>query len=404
MLPPSVASDPLSVVTILAAAGGCGHLLGATRVGGALSGPVCAMAVTFALASSGVLPAASPSVSAAQLAAVQLATPLLLLEADLLAVGRRAGMMIPAFTLGSAGTTLGALVGAAVSRAPLIAAFGPEDGLKVAAALAAKNVGGGINFVAVAAALRLSPAPFAAALAVDNVMALVYFPLCTFLGRKEADPAAASRGGGGDGGDGDDASRLESSAAGAQLAGKQGLALALALLIVAASRAASRAVAPGSELPIATAIAVACATAAPKLLAPLASSASEMGSTCLFLFFASAGWTGGALGPALLAGGPALVRFLGALYAVHLAVVLGAGRALRRAFPSARLRGWLAPPRLLVGSNANIGGTATASTLAVGCGWPSLVAPSLLVGNLGNVVATPLGILLYALMRTFTFA
>jgi len=363
------------------------------------------MALTFGLATVGILqPGGTPAASALQQLSLQLATPLILLGADLRDAVSRCGPLLLSFIFAACATIAGASLGWTLSGAALQAALGSHDALAIASALLAKNVGGGINFVAVAAALRLSPAPFAAALAVDNVMALVYFPLCTFLGRKEADPAAASRGGGGDGGDGDDASRLESSAAGAQLAGKQGLALALALLIVAASRAASRAVAPGSELPIATAIAVACATAAPKLLAPLASSASEMGSTCLFLFFASAGWTGGALGPALLAGGPALVRFLGALYAVHLAVVLGAGRALHRAFPSARLRGWLAPPRLLVGSNANIGGPATASTLAVGCGWPSLVAPSLLVGNLGNVVATPLGILLYALMRTFTFA
>ena len=45
-------------------------------------------------------------------------------------------------------------------RAPLTAAFG-ADGLKVVAALAAKNIGGGINFVACAGVLLPAPAPLA---------------------------------------------------------------------------------------------------------------------------------------------------------------------------------------------------------------------------------------------------
>ena len=38
--------------------------------------------------------------------------------------------------------------------------------------------------------LQLAPAPLAAALAADNVMALAYFPLCSYLGRDEPDPYA----------------------------------------------------------------------------------------------------------------------------------------------------------------------------------------------------------------------
>ena len=76
----------------------------------------------------------------------------------------------------------GALVGPALAQA-----LG-DSGLKVACALAAKNIGGGLNFIAVAAALGIPAAPVAAALAIDNVMALVYFPLCSLLGRGQPDP------------------------------------------------------------------------------------------------------------------------------------------------------------------------------------------------------------------------
>ena len=41
----------------------------------------------------------------------------------------------------------------------------------------------------------------------------------------------------------------------------------------------------------------------------------------------------------------------------------------------------------------------TASALAVGNGWPTLITPALLVGNLGYALATPLGMLLHAAFR-----
>lgn len=374
LLPESIADDPWSVFAIIAAAAATGRGLGRTAVGGALSAPICAMATTFALTGTGVLPPATPAVASAQGLAVQLATPLLLLNADLRSVGRRASKMVPAFVLGTVGTALGATTGAWLLCGPLTSALG-IDGLKAAAALAAKNVGGGLNFVAVAAALGMSPTAFAAALAVDNVMALVYFPLVALLGRGQPDVLDASAA------DGDaalPAERVDD--------GKQVTALAVGLAVTAISRALARACLPGFDLPIATTLTVAGATILPRALGPLAPSATELGTSCIFLFFATAGWTGGSLsGATLLGGGFVLLGFLTTLYAVHLGVVLGVGALIRRAAPgSAQVQ----LPVLLVASNANIGGPATASALATGNAWPSLVAPALLVGNAGYAVAS----------------
>ena len=394
VLPPSIAEDYFNIFAVLATAGAAGHALGPTRVGRALSGPVCAMAITFALTSTGVLPPASPLVGNAQLMAVQLATPLLLLSADLRAIGRRAGRLLPSFLLGTIGTTLGALCGARLFGAPLVAAFG-VDGMRACAALAAKNIGGGLNFVAVAAALRLSPGAFAAALAVDNVMALVYFPLCSWLGRQASDPC----------GDGDDGCVMPDGTVvgestddeNADRVGLQSRALAIALVIAAASKALAGRLCPGFDLPLSTVLTVCAATLAPRVLGPLSGLGTDLGTTCLFFFFATAGWTGGALGKALLAGGPPLLGFLTTLYAVHLALVLVVGRAVRSRL-GASGDSFVALPQLLVSSNANIGGPATASALANGNGWPSLVAPALLVGNMGYAIATPLALLIYSLV------
>ncbi|CAM9700707.1 unnamed protein product, partial [Heterosigma akashiwo] len=50
------------------------------------------------------------------------------------------------------------------------------DVWKLGAALAAKNIGGGLNFVAVADSLSISPTDISLGLAVDNLLGLMYFP------------------------------------------------------------------------------------------------------------------------------------------------------------------------------------------------------------------------------------
>ena len=414
------ASDQWLLYTVLTSAAATGYRLGvSTKLGKLATGPICAMGLTFVAAGTGVLPPASAPVSAAQGLAVRLATPLLLFGANLGAIASRAGRLMPAFALGCLGTVLGTLAGWAALRGPLVAAFG-VDALKVVMALAAKNIGGGLNFVAVAGALGLSPAPLAAALAADNVMALVYFPLCSYLGRNEPDPyageaqaeaeaaAAAAAGGGGEVAKAGDA-EAEADEDEASVS-RLGSALALGVAAVALSRRLCPVA--GYDLPVATALAVAAATAFPAALAPLTPAAEKLGTLALYLFFSTAGWIGGDLGT-ILGGGPLLLAFLLLLYFVHLGVVLGLGALVRAA-----RRACAAPPAakgdlcdaflerapvlplslLLTASNANIGGPATACALAVGCGWEGLKTPALLVGNLGYAVATPLIFVLYRLL------
>ena len=90
LFPDAVADDSWSVFAILAASAIVGRGFGTTAVGRALSAPVCAMVVTFVLTAAHVLPEATKAVTGAQGLAVQLATPLLLLNADLRAVSKRA--------------------------------------------------------------------------------------------------------------------------------------------------------------------------------------------------------------------------------------------------------------------------------------------------------------------------
>jgi len=89
--------------------------------------------------------------------------------------------------------------------------------------------------------------------------------------------------------------------------------------------------------------------------------------------------------------------FLSLLYGVHGAilflvrsiVLLARGKKVGE---NADDEGAVLPQRLLVASSAAIGGPATACALAKANNWNSLVAPSLIVGNLGYAIATFAGI------------
>ena len=154
-----------------------------TALGKALSGAVVSMLVGATLATLGVLPAGpSPPIVGLQSIVVAVATPLLLLSADLAVILKRTGRMLIAFCCGALGTCLGTLLGFWIFTRPLCESFG-HTGWQVGAALMAKNIGGGLNFMGVSTALSIDGAAVTSALAVDNVLGLLYFPLCGYLCR-----------------------------------------------------------------------------------------------------------------------------------------------------------------------------------------------------------------------------
>lgn len=67
------------------------------------------------------------------------------------------------------------------------AVFGGAFSWKFVAALAAKNVGGGLNYVVVVMMLGMDGEEFVVGLCVDNVMVLVYFLFILWLARREGE-------------------------------------------------------------------------------------------------------------------------------------------------------------------------------------------------------------------------
>ena len=75
---------------------------------------------------------------------------------------------------------------------------------------------------------------------------------------------------------------------------------------------------------------------------------------------------------------------------IHLAVCLAGGRLLR-----------LPMQAVLIASNANVGGPATAAAMASSKGWQHMIQPAMLTGSLGYAVATAIGTAMGHWMRNW---
>lgn len=382
-LPPPLTTAPASLPPALAAVAAdptvatwtvWGGLLGAasaglwserTRLGRELSGPLVATLAGLVLTSVGALPASHPAYAAVNGRLLPLAVPLLLFGADLRRVLSAAGRLLPAFVVGAVGTVVATI--AALKVVPL-ASLGGDAGWRVAAALAARHIGGAVNYVAVSDALAVPPAAQAAGLAADNLMCVLYFAALFHLARRlpPDDAAAAAAPGFAPGGAPPPPVTV--------LYAVTAVAVSSAMCVAGAALAAAVG-APGAVIPAATAVAVAAATLCPRALAPLAPSADAVAAALLQVFFAAVGAAGSLA--AVAGGAPSLLAFCALQIFGHLGLTLAAGRLLR-----------LPLRALLLASNACVGGPTTAAGMAAAKGWRSSVVPAVLVGTLGYAAAT----------------
>ena len=323
----------------------------------------------------------------------------------------------------------------------LLAALGPHDGLVIAAALLAKNIGGGINYIAVCRSLNASPTAVAAGLCVDNIFALVYFPVTSALAKRYPDLALGmesfangtngangangspssppptspmiaavptqhqrNRGDSIDGLNGANGSSLTSLSSRTKQSGANGDTAFSMVSVQAISNVlclsalllwlGERIGGPTGALPLTTLLTVALASWMPRArLEPLQPAAHCLGLVSLYLFFATAGAPGLAVAESVQAALVPLGLFLTSLYCIHGGILTILNKILGRRYTA------FCPQRLLVSSSAAIGGPATAVALAEAAGWKSLSVPSLLVGNVGYAIATFLGIAYFTSLR-----
>src|SRR6056300_443264 len=117
-----------------------------TTWGKALSAPLTTMAAALLVANLRLIPFASQTYQFVNSQLIPLAVPLLLYDSDLRRVLKDTGSLLIAFVVGAVATIVATLV--VYPFLPMTKALGSE-GYKIACALAARHIGGAINFVAV---------------------------------------------------------------------------------------------------------------------------------------------------------------------------------------------------------------------------------------------------------------
>jgi uncharacterized membrane protein len=337
-----------------------------TRWGSKLSGAVIAIGTTFVLSNLRVIPAEAPAYGAVWSYLVPLAIPLLLFKADLRRIVREAGPTLIAFLAGAVGTVLGTWI--AFQVVPL-----GEEGWKLAGIFCATYVGGSLNYMASAEALGLRSGDLlAAGVAADNLAMTLYFlvlfslPSLPWLRRRYVNRVIEND--------------IETHESGPRISVRSmATALAIAATVCAVGYGLAGALGVGSSgILVMTALIVAVATLFPRRMGALAG-AHELGVLLMQVFFAAIGASASII--LVITHGVMLFVFAIAILAAHLAFILVACKLLG-----------LDLAEIVIASNANMGGPASAAAMAVARRWEALVIPAILCGTLGYAIATFVGV------------
>lgn len=282
--------------------------------------------------------------------------------------------LLPSFLVGSLGTILGAVVTCVVGAkwrggAAMLPAL--------CAALAATYIGGSVNFIAVAHALRLSTEVCAAAMAADLFAMAVYMAGLFALAARHSNRHAVSLATAGA-----TARPLHRiTVFGALRRGVLPLAVASGLVVLSDTVVRVLGLPPTVSLLLSSILAV--ATARVPVVKRWLGGASAASTLLLNMFFAGLGAT--ARLDAMAAASPMILAAAVAILFVHGLLLFVVGRRGLR----------LSVPNLLVASNANVGGATTAPAFAAACGWPALIPSAVAVGTLGYAVATPAALMIH---------
>lgn len=361
------------------------------RWAGKVTGCVLALLMMMILANFQVIPTDAPAYDNVWNYAVPLAVPLLLFNCDIRTIGRETGKLLIVFLLSAAGTAAGALLGAFA-----LGKYVPE--LKAFAAMfAGTYTGGSVNFTAMADAFLTDKKLISAGVVADNLLMAIYFfvliaiPGIVWFRTHYKHPLV---------------DKVESGAASANAAadywkpkpvGLKHIAFnfAAATIIVAVSRtlaayfsrtipAASTALSIanqllGNQYLVMTTVTMILATSFPGAFSN-APGASETGTFLIYIFFGVIGAFASIM--EIVSSSPILFAYAGVVIVMNMIVTFFFGRLFRFNLED-----------LIIASNANVGGPTTAAAMAISKGWFDLVGPALLVGTLGYVLGSYLGVI-----------
>lgn len=331
---------------------------------------------------------------------VPIAIPLLLLQTNIVKIWRETGRLLVIFLIGAAGTICGALIGCVLLGSAI-------DGLpKVAAMMTGSYIGGGVNFTALADAFKVSGTLVSSTIVADNLNMAIYFLILlaiagnAFFRRIYTHPLidAVEKNGESD----------EGKTLAAQYWGRKDISLrdiamcvTYAVVVVTVSKfigaTLGTVISPdanwftkmcntflGSQYVWITLISMIFATFFEKQASAM-NGAQEIGTFFIYMFFFVIGVPASIM--EILTNAPLLFVFCLIMVVVNMLFCLIGGKVLGFALED-----------ILVASNANIGGPTTAAGMAISQGWNALVGPAMLVGTLGYVIGTYLGIIVGSLL------
>ena len=331
---------------------------------------------------------------------VPIAIPLLLLQTNIVKIWRETGRLLVIFLIGAAGTICGALIGCVFLGSAI-------DGLpKVAAMMTGSYIGGGVNFTALADAFKVSGTLVSSTIVADNLNMAIYFLILlaiagnAFFRRIYTHPLidAVEKNGESD----------EGKTLAAQYWGRKDISLrdiamcvTYAVVVVTVSKfigaTLGTVISPdanwftkmcntflGSQYVWITLISMIFATFFEKQASSM-NGAQEIGTFFIYMFFFVIGVPASIM--EILTNAPLLFVFCLIMVVVNMLFCLIGGKMFGFALED-----------ILIASNANLGGPTTAAGMAISQGWNALVGPAMLVGTLGYVIGTYLGIIVGSLL------
>lgn len=347
-----------------------------------VSGILITMIVMSVLSMSGVVPVASNPKMKVEVYElifsyfIPLSIPMMLMGSNIRRIIREGGKLLVAFLVGALGVILGSFL------AFYLIDLGPDSG-NVAGVISATLIGGSMNFIATGEIMNFSTHPlFSATIAVDNFAANAYIllmfavPSMTFLARFFVKPKVENL----------ELSEDSNNETSYPITIER---IAMVVLIAATIAGAGNllseliqkvyATRMSTSILIITILAVLMANLFPKSLKKIEDTAFAIGLWMMYIFLAAIGASTNLAD--MLQVGPAVLGFYLIIMFFHFLFLLSLSRLLK-----------FDVYEVIISSSANIMGPSVAAPMAASLGQKKLITPAILVGILGYVIGTFIGV------------
>lgn len=349
---------------------------------GQVSGILVTMIIMSVLSMTGVVPVASNpklKVDVYELIFryfIPLSIPMMLMGSNITRIIREGGKLLVAFLVGALGVIIGSFI------AFYLIDLGEDSG-NVAGVISATLIGGSMNFIATGEILNFSTHPlFSATIAVDNFAANAYIllmfavPSMTFLARFFVKPKVENL---------EEKERLADEVTYPITMERIALAVLIAAVVAGAGSLLSDliqrvyATRMSMSILIITVLAVLMANLFPKQLKKIEDTAFAIGLWMMYIFLAAIGASTNLAD--MLQVGPAVLGFYLIIMFFHFIFLISLAKLFK-----------FDVYEVIISSSANIMGPSVAAPMAASLGQKKLITPAILVGILGYVIGTFIGV------------